>query len=220
MLELDGLNDHLQSLDAIDRIRLVYDLGLTTVGTTSGGDTSAVTLHLAKLAVPETKIPFLFVDTGFYDAETYRLIERFEERYKKPEDREYDIRVYTSNVSRARVEALYGRIWEDSATLARFNEMVKHAPLNEAFEELDVEVWIRGIMRWETPERSEADFIELRNGVYRVHPILDWSEDKVGKYMDRYDLPRNPGHDDPTKGPNRNLECKLDEAGRKPVYRI
>ena len=74
---------------------------------------------------------------------------------------------------------------------------IKHAPLNRAFAELQPKAWVRGIMQHETPERQAAQLVRYKNGIYQVHPILDWSRDTMLAYLSEHALPINEDHCDP-----------------------
>ena len=64
-------------------------------------------------------------------------------------------------------------------------------------------------MRHETPERQAADFVQFKNGVYQIHPILDWSHEAALNYLAEHDLPINEDHWDPTKGRDQRGECLI-----------
>jgi len=71
-------------------------------------------------------------------------------------------------------------------------------------------------MRHETPERQTAQFVQLKNGVCQVHPILDWSRETVLGYIAEHGLPINEDHWDPTKGRDQRGECLIgDKCGLK-----
>jgi phosphoadenosine phosphosulfate reductase len=98
---------------------------------------------------------------------------------------------------------------------------IKHAPLNRAFAELQPKAWIRGIMRHESPERQAAELVQHKNGIYQVHPILDWSRDTMLAYLAEHNLRINQDHWDPTKGRDQRGECLIgDHCGVKPAAHL
>jgi len=171
--------------------------------TTSGGETSAVMPHLMAKAIGHMEFPLVFVDHGFYTSATYRMIEYFREAG-------HNLKVYRSTLTPGEVERDYSG-WCDprSALFSTVVRKIKHAPLNQAFAELAPRAWVRGIMRHETPERRAADFVQLKNGVYQIHPILDWTRDDILAYLAAHDLPINADHWDPTKGRDQRGECLI-----------
>ena len=40
--------------------------------------------------------------------------------------------------------------------------------------------------------RAGIEFLELRDGRWKLHPIADWDDYDVGAYMLRHDLPEHP----------------------------
>ncbi|MBK5939808.1 hypothetical protein CCR96_11220 [Halochromatium roseum] len=106
--------------------------------------------------------------------------------------------------------------WRDPASplFSLVVRKIKHEPLNRAFAELKPNRWLRGIMRHATPERQRAAPEQFKNGLYQVHPILDWSKAQALAYLHRHGLPINTDHWDPTKGRDQRGECLIgDDCG-------
>jgi phosphoadenosine phosphosulfate reductase len=61
----------------------------------------------------------------------------------------------------------------------------------------DVDAWITGIRREQSPTRAEAPKLEQdpKRGISKVNPLADWSEKDVWRYIDRHELPYHPLHD-------------------------
>lgn len=205
------MNNH-HTLTPIQRIRSAYaafagELLLTT----SGGETSAAMPHLVACALGSKDFPLVFVDHGFYTSATYRMIDYFRASG-------YRLKVYRSALTPGEVERDYSG-WSDphSPLFSAVVSQIKHAPLNRAFAELVPKAWIRGIMRHQTWERQAAEPVQYKNGIYQVHPILDWSRETVLAYLAEHDLPINQDHWDPTKGRDQRGECLIgDNCGVKP----
>ena len=89
------------------------------VMSTNFGIQAAVMLHLVTSVMP--KIPVIWVDTGYLPAETYKFAERLTQRL------ELNLQVYQSPLSPARMEALYGKLWEqnDVEALNRYDQIRK-----------------------------------------------------------------------------------------------
>ena len=201
-------NSHLNSSDTIGRIRWAchqVQASAGLVATTSGGKTSRILPHLVREALG-SYIPTIFIDTGFYfDRATYPFIAQM----KKDG---IDVKVYGSNMSPGMMEAMHGRLWEKGGNdFKEFLEIVKHEPLNRAFQELKPTIWVRGIMGYQTAERSETPILEYRRGLYRLHPIIDWTEEMANEYIRKNNLPVNPNHFDITKGEGGKMECGIGE---------
>lgn len=198
-------------LTPLERIRQAHaSFHRGVILTTSGGETSAAMPHLVASAIG-LDFPLVFVDHGYYTSATYRMIEYFGQTG-------YDLRVYRSALTPGEIERDYPG-WCDprSPMFGAVVRKIKHAPLNRAFEELKPKAWLRGIMRHESPERQAADYVQLKNGVYQVHPILDWSRDDILRYLNEHGLPLNDDHWDPTKGRDQSGECLIgDHCGVQP----
>ncbi len=201
------INDILADLTPIERIKWVgkkFKSGI--VATTSGGRTSRVIPALVQKALGGS-VPTIFVDTGHYSKETYIFVDRMQSEG-------VDIRYYQASMSIKRMQALHGDLWlSKDKKFEKFLDITKHEPLNRAFRELGATVWVRGIMGFQTSERSKSHIFEYKNGLYRLHPIIDWTHKQAQNYIEENGLPVNPHHFDITKGLQGKLECKIGEKG-------
>lgn len=151
----------------------------------SFGAQSAVSLHLATQLKPD--IPVILVDTGYLFPETYRFVDQLTERLA------LNLKVYRPQIGIAWMEARLGRIWEDGADgIARYNRLRKVEPMQRALRELGVRTWIAGLRRSQSGSRAGIDFLELRDGRWKLHPLADWSDRDVWHYLQRHDLPYHP----------------------------
>lgn len=185
-VDLDAVNDALAQADAEEVVRWAFEtFGERLVMSSSFGAHSALMLHLASRVVP--KIPVIFLDTGYLFPETYQFAERLRERF------DLRLEVYAPKMTAARQEALYGRLYDgDDDELKRYLEMNKVEPMQRALRELDAGAWLAGLRGQQSEFRSGLRKVELQDGVYKVHPILDWSSDDVHQYLELYDLPYHP----------------------------
>lgn len=180
------LSGEIAALRAGERIRLLYDrLGDHLVATTSFGLQAAVMLHLIHENAP--KIPVVFIDTGFLFPETYHYIEDLTKRL------ELDLRVYQPTVSAARMQALWGNIWEGSKEdQDRYATLTKIEPMNRALREIGADVWLSGLRRSQSKTRMDRPFVEQQKKTLKAYPILDWADAQVDLYYHQHDLPRHP----------------------------
>lgn len=125
---------------------------------------------------------------------------------------DHDVHVFRSKLSLSEVDRQYPGWREPGSPLfAQVTRLIKHQPLNQAFTTFRPKAWLRGIMRHEANERARGDFVQRRNGVVQVHPILDWSRTDVNYYIAERALPINTGHWDVTKGREQRGECRIGE---------
>jgi phosphoadenosine phosphosulfate reductase len=182
-----ALSAEVAPLRAGERIRLLHErLGGRLVATTSFGIQAAVMLHLIHENAPE--IPIVFIDTGYLFPETYRYIEQLSGLLEK-----LDLRIYQPAVSAARMEALWGRLWEGgSVDIDRYATITKIEPMNRALRDLGADVWLSGLRRSQSKTRSDRPFVERQKKTLKAYPILDWADAQVDLYFRQHDLPRHP----------------------------
>jgi phosphoadenosine phosphosulfate reductase len=181
------LSSDVAPLRAGERIRLLHErLGDRLVATTSFGIQAAVMLHLIHEHAP--KIPIVFIDTGYLFPETYRYIEQLSGLLDK-----LDLRIYQPSVSAARMEALWGRLWEGGQEdMDRYGMITKIEPMNRALRDLGADVWLSGLRRSQSKTRSDRPFVERQKKTLKAYPILDWADIQVDLYFRQHDLPRHP----------------------------
>ncbi|ANB17590.1 phosphoadenylyl-sulfate reductase [Dokdonella koreensis] len=180
------MNAWLERLDA--KARLAWALSTLPgehVMSSSFGAQSAVLLHLVTQQRPD--VPVILVDTGYLFPETYRFADALTERLG------LNLRVYRPQIGIAWMEARHGRLWEDGVDgLRRYNRMRKVEPMRRALDELGARSWIAGLRRSQARTRAEAQVLELREGRWKVHPLVDWSDRDVWTYLRQHDLPYHP----------------------------
>ena len=183
---LAALNRWLGTLPAQERIAWARDsLAGPHALSTSFGVQSAVSLHLLTRAMPD--IPVLLVDTGYLFPETYRYADALTERLA------LNLQVVRPQVGRAWMEARHGKLWEQGlAGLDAYNRQRKVEPMQRALRELGVLCWFAGLRRSQASTRAGIEFLELRDGRWKLHPIADWDDVAVGAYMLQHDLPEHP----------------------------
>lgn len=186
-LDAEALSTEIGSMRAGDRIRTLYErLGDHLVATTSFGLQAAVMLHLIHEHAP--KIPVIFIDTGFLFPETYRYIEQLTTRLDK-----LDLRVYQPTISAARMQALWGNLWEgEKEDMDRYAMLTKIEPMNRALKEIGADVWLSGLRRSQSQTRKDRPFLERQKKTLKAYPILDWADAQVDLYYHQHDLPRHP----------------------------
>lgn len=184
-LQLDDVNPTLDGKPAEEIIQWAADtFGSGLAMTSSFGAQSAVMLHLATRVVPD--IPVILIDTGYLFAETYHFIKLLQERLS------LNLKVYNPAITPARYEALHGKTWEYAEGLDHYHGVFKVEPLQRALENLGVTAWLAGLRADQTDHRKTLDPVIRQNGIYKVHPILQWTRKDVGEYLARHDLPYHP----------------------------
>ncbi|HEY0503307.1 MAG TPA: phosphoadenylyl-sulfate reductase [Lysobacter sp.] len=151
----------------------------------SFGAQAAVSLHLVTQQLPQ--IPVILIDTGYLFPETYRFIDTLTERLR------LNLKVYRPQIGIAWMEARLGKLWENGVDgIDRYNRMRKVEPMQRALDDLGVRTWIAGLRRSQARTRAGLEFLQLRDGRWKLHPIADWSDRDVWQYLQRHDLPYHP----------------------------
>ncbi len=183
---LADLNRWLAQCTAAQRIAWALE---STAGqhalSSSFGAQSAVSLHMATRQRPD--MPVILIDTGYLFPETYRFVDALRERL------DLNLKVYRPQLGIAWMEARLGRLWEQGVDgIERYNRLRKVEPMQRALDELGVRTWIAGLRRSQSRTRADIDFLELRDGRWKLHPLADWSDHDVSAYLQQHDLPYHP----------------------------
>lgn len=186
---LAELNCELEALSVEQRI----DWGLANLSgrhvvSSSFGIHSAVLLHLLTRRVPD--LPVILIDTGYLFPETYRHVDAVSERLR------LNLRVYRPQLGIAWMEARHGRLWEQGLDgIQRYNRLRKVEPMRRALDELQARTWFAGLRRSQSDERAQRDVLELANGRWKLHPLIDWRDRELWRYLQQHDLPQHPLHE-------------------------
>lgn len=184
--QVEAVNRCLERLPAEERVRWALDyLPPRAVLSSSFGAQAAVMLHLVSRVVPT--IPVIFIDTGYLFPQTYEFADRLGERLG------LDLRVYRPRLSAAWQEARYGRLWEAGREgIRRYNRMNKVEPMERALEQLGAGTWFTGLRRSQSDSRREIGILGLHGERVKVHPIADWGNRDVHRYLEKHALPYHP----------------------------
>ncbi len=153
--------------------------------TSSFGAQAAVMLHLTNVVIP--RIPVILIDTGYLFPETYRFIDELTERLH------LNLKVFRSDESPAWQESRFGKLWDQGlGGIEKYNRLNKREPLEVAMSALGAETWFAGLRRDQAATRAHIAPIEHKSGRYKVHPIFDWTDRDVGRYLAEHQLPYHP----------------------------
>ena len=136
----------------------------------------------------ELPIDVFTLDTGFFFPETYRLWGQLQERYG------LTIRPVQSDLSVAKQNEIYGYgLHERDPDLCC--SLRKVLPLEDALRGFDA--WVTAIRRDQTAARADAPVLgyDDKFELYKVNPLVGWTERDVRAYVDKYDVPYNSLHD-------------------------
>ena len=144
------------------------------------------------IATDFPQIDMFSIDTGRLHEETYTVLEKLQHRYGNR------IRVVAPDApSLERLVAAQGVNGFYSSVDARVSccGVRKVEPFRRAVAAYAA--WITGVRREQSAERAQGAPQEwdARYGLYKLSPLLDWSEAEVWQYIRARALPYNPLHD-------------------------
>jgi phosphoadenosine phosphosulfate reductase len=168
------------SINNKDRIALASSLGAE----------DQVLTQIILAIKPEARI--FILDTGRLPSETYDVVNRTMSRYKM----KYEFLFPES----ADVEAMESRegpnlFYESIENRKKCCFVRKVKPLGRVLSTLDV--WITGLRRQQAVTRNALEKIEWDegNGLIKLNPLADWSEERVWAYIKEHQIPYNKLHD-------------------------
>ena len=178
---LGELNKKYRSLNVHDRIQELYhDFDVSDIMLTSSfAATSAMLLKFFSDVNKDQLI--YFIDTGYHFKET--LI------YK-----DYLTKLYDLNVLDVTAEEWKHKFTSEDKTWTKDPDLCcsinKVEPLEKIKEKYTV--WVSGLMRWQSDNRSSLDIFEERNGMIKFYPLLDVTQDERESFIKDHHLPFHP----------------------------
>ena len=175
------LNKKYRSLNVHDRIEELYhDFEVSDIMLTSSfAATSAMLLKFFSDVNKDQLI--YFIDTGYHFKET--LI------YK-----DYLTKLYDLNVLDVTAEEWKHTFTTEDKTWTKDPDLCcsinKVQPLESIKEKYTV--WVSGLMRWQSDNRSSLDIFEERNGMIKFYPLLDVTQDERESFIKDHHLPFHP----------------------------
>ena len=178
---LGELNKKYRLLNVHDRIdELYHDFDVSDIMLTSSfAATSAMLLKFFSDVNKDQLI--YFIDTGYHFKET--LI------YK-----DYLTKLYDLNVLDVTAEEWKHKFTSEDKTWTKDPDLCcsinKVEPLEKIKEKYTV--WVSGLMRWQSDNRSSLDIFEERNGMIKFYPLLDVTQDERESFIKDHHLPFHP----------------------------
>ena len=176
--------------DSISQLRSAVAEYKNVCYANSLGSESIVLTDLIWGSVPE--IDIFSIDTGRLYPETYDLIERVQQRYGRaltiyyPKTSELESWVGENGINGFR-DGLEQR---RGCCVVRKVEPFRRAVSGRG-------AWVTGIRRGQSASRALASPVEWDGeyGLYKVSPLLEWSENEIWEYIRKKRLPYNALHD-------------------------
>jgi phosphoadenosine phosphosulfate reductase len=162
--------------------RLVYS---NSLGAEAMVLTDIIWSHLPQIDV-------FTIDTGRLHEETHQLLERLERRYRRrlrvvhPDAQALERLVWAQGVN-----GFYGSL-EARELCCRVRKLEPFARAIAGYP-----AWVTGVRREQSAGRAAGRTVEwdAEHVLYKVSPLLEWSEGEVWQYIRARELPYNPLHD-------------------------
>ncbi len=178
-VNIDCLNKKYKALSPYERIKEVYNDFDKILLTSSFGTSAVFQLHLFYNQNIRQKIHFINTTYHFRETLNYKkeLIDLFKLDVEDilPDE---DWNELSGN----------SKLWKTNPDQCCSINKV------EPFEKVkaNYNLWISGLMRWQSNHREKLDIFEQRNGIVKFYPILDVSESEVREYIKKFNLPAHP----------------------------
>jgi phosphoadenosine phosphosulfate reductase len=131
------------------------------------------------------------LDTGRLFPEIYDLIDRTSKKYGINIEVFFpDSEKVESMVKEKGINLFYDSI-ENRKLCCKIRKL---DPLARAFEGMSG--WITGLRKDQSVTRTDMQMVEWddNNGMIKINPLINWTEDEVIKYVDKHNIPFNPLH--------------------------
>lgn len=179
--QVDRLNDLFTPLTFKERIKRLYDIidEQHVMITSSFGTKSVFLLHLLHQIRPTQQVHF--IDTTYHFPETIA--------YKNELIAQFGIKVLDVLPHRGQNQLTTDEQWwnEHPRMCCTINKIAPIEPIVAKHQ-----VWISGLMAYQTPFRARLRVFELQGDIVKFHPLVDIDEGEFLFHMDKYQLPRHP----------------------------
>lgn len=191
LYDVQALNESISSFDALQLLQWssVHFSGKVTFATSFGAEDQVIT-HL--IAVNKLPVKIFTLDTGRLFPETYDLIEKTQARYKIrlnicfPDAGEVEEMTSTKGINLF-YHSIENR--KHCCTVRKTNPLRKALKGNE--------LWITGLRREQAVTRTALRKLEIDslNGLLKLNPLIDWSEEQVWTFIRENKVAYNTLHD-------------------------
>jgi phosphoadenosine phosphosulfate reductase len=130
---------------------------------------------------------FFTLDTGFLFEETKDTWRALEEKY------DITVDVYKGITVEDQAAQFGDELWKTNPDACC--GIRKVTPLNQALSTVDA--WIAGLRRDQSPSRADTPKVKWddKHGLWKAHPLADWTDKDVWNYLLENDVPYNDLHD-------------------------
>jgi len=188
---IDLLNEKWSGISAEEILKRALDLfgDKITFSTSLGAEDQVITYMLSKI---DKSVNIITLDTGRVFPETYDLLHRTINRYGLTIKSYYPDTNQVEEMVNAKGINLFYESIENRKLCCHIRKIV---PLRRALQGMDA--WITGLRREQSVTRTDLKIVEWdnANGLIKINPLLEWSEEQVWEFIKSKDIPYNKLHD-------------------------
>jgi len=185
------LNGQLTGKSAEEIVRWAADtFGSEIAFASSFGAEDVALIDIISRVAPE--LPMFTLDTGRLHDETYEVMENVRTRYQLPILSQFPDREAVEKLEREKGYFSFRESIENRKECCGIRKVV---PLKRALSGLNA--WMTGLRREQSVTRTEMQALEWDegNGIAKVNPLIDWTEQQTWDYIKTNNVPYNALHD-------------------------
>lgn len=189
--QIKKMNNDLRDATAVEILQYFLKEFKGRIGfATSMGIEDQAVLRMISEIDKGTKV--FTLDTGRLFPETYDLIDKSRSRYKIPIDIYFPEASEVEKMVREKGVNLFYESIENRKLCCNTRKI---NPLKRALSGLDV--WITGLRREQSPTRNSMEMVEwdAMNGLLKINPLINWTEEETWTYVKANNIPYSPLHD-------------------------
>lgn len=200
-MDLIEINKTLKDKTPEQIIEWALSVAKNPVITTNFRPYEVAILHAVTNQKPDIKV--IWCDTGYNTRNTYLHANELIQQLG------LNIKLYVPLQSAAHRDVTLGVPEVDTLEHKLFTEQVKLEPFRRAMKEHQPDLWFTNLRKGQTAFRDSIDVVsEDKNGLIKVSPFFNWSDEQLDNYLEERNLPNEHKYFDPTKV-LENRECGL-----------
>ena len=200
-IDINRVNQELKDKSPQDIVHWAINIAKNPLVTTNFRPYEAAILHLVSAQKKDIKV--IWCDTGYNTPNTYKHAEAVIKTL------DLNVKLYVPKQTVAHRNVVMGIPDVNDPNHKKFTEQVKLEPFTRAFLEHKPDLWFTNLRKGQTTFRDSIDVVSIdKNGVIKVSPFYNFSDEALDAYLEKHNLPNEFKYFDPTKVLG-NRECGL-----------
>lgn len=200
-IDINRVNQELKDKSPQDIVCWAINIAKNPLVTTNFRPYEAAILHLVSVQKKDIKV--IWCDTGYNTPNTYKHAEAVIKTL------DLNVKLYVPKQTVAHRNVVMGIPDVNDPNHKKFTEQVKLEPFTRAFLEHKPDLWFTNLRKGQTTFRDSIDVVSIdKNGVIKVSPFYNFSDEALDAYLEKHQLPNEFKYFDPTKVLG-NRECGL-----------